>query len=209
MANGVRQICLLLIPSAVLMAVLAEPITRLVYQRGAFGARGHRPGVRGDGLVVDLAALPGREPAVLAHLLQPAAAVGHDGAGRRSTWWSTPALAAALYGPFGIAGIVIGTVVGHGRDVRGAGLCCCAATSAGSRGGARSAAALRDARRGGAAGGACPTASGTGSTSLLGRGRSSRRPWPCSRRSPPAWPSTRRRCGRCGCPRRARSGGCC
>ena len=37
MANGVRQICLLLIPSAVLMAVLAEPITRLVYQRGAFG----------------------------------------------------------------------------------------------------------------------------------------------------------------------------
>ena len=38
MANGVRQICLLLIPSAVLMAVLAEPITRLVYQRGAFGA---------------------------------------------------------------------------------------------------------------------------------------------------------------------------
>ena len=38
MANGVRQICLLLIPSAVLMAVLAEPITRLVYQRGVFGA---------------------------------------------------------------------------------------------------------------------------------------------------------------------------
>ena len=46
MANGVRQICLLLIPSAVLMAVLAEPITRLVYQRGAFGAGGHRPGRR-------------------------------------------------------------------------------------------------------------------------------------------------------------------
>ena len=37
MGSGVRQICLLLIPSAVLMAVLAEPITRLVYQRGAFG----------------------------------------------------------------------------------------------------------------------------------------------------------------------------
>ncbi len=37
MANGVRQICLLLIPSAVLMAVLAVPVTRLVYQRGAFG----------------------------------------------------------------------------------------------------------------------------------------------------------------------------
>jgi putative peptidoglycan lipid II flippase len=37
MAGGVRQICLLLIPSAVLMAVLAEPITRLVYERGVFG----------------------------------------------------------------------------------------------------------------------------------------------------------------------------
>src|SRR4051794_31973100 len=37
MANGVRQIALLLIPSAALMAVLAEPITRLVYQRGHFG----------------------------------------------------------------------------------------------------------------------------------------------------------------------------
>ena len=38
MANGVRQVGLLLIPSAVLMAVLAEPITRLVYQRGEFDA---------------------------------------------------------------------------------------------------------------------------------------------------------------------------
>jgi putative peptidoglycan lipid II flippase len=37
MANGVRQTLLLLIPSAVLLAVLAVPITRLVYQRGAFG----------------------------------------------------------------------------------------------------------------------------------------------------------------------------
>src|SRR3954449_13291166 len=38
MANGVRQVCLLLLPSAIGMAVLAEPITRLVYQRGAFDA---------------------------------------------------------------------------------------------------------------------------------------------------------------------------
>ena len=34
--NGIRQINLLLIPSAALMVVLAMPITRLVYQRGAF-----------------------------------------------------------------------------------------------------------------------------------------------------------------------------
>ena len=38
MAGGVRQIALLLIPSAVLMAVLAEPVTRLVYERGVFDA---------------------------------------------------------------------------------------------------------------------------------------------------------------------------
>src|SRR5947208_8689134 len=38
MANGTRQILLTLIPSAAIMAVLAVPITRLLYQRGAFGA---------------------------------------------------------------------------------------------------------------------------------------------------------------------------
>jgi putative peptidoglycan lipid II flippase len=38
MGNGMRQICLLLIPSAAVIAVLSEPITRLVYERGAFGA---------------------------------------------------------------------------------------------------------------------------------------------------------------------------
>jgi putative peptidoglycan lipid II flippase len=35
--NGIRQINLMLIPSAALMAVLATPITRLVYQHGSFG----------------------------------------------------------------------------------------------------------------------------------------------------------------------------
>jgi putative peptidoglycan lipid II flippase len=37
LGNGMRQINLLLIPSAGLMAVLATPITRLVYQHGSFG----------------------------------------------------------------------------------------------------------------------------------------------------------------------------
>ena len=36
--NGMRQINLLLIPSAALMLVLATPITRLIYQHGHFGA---------------------------------------------------------------------------------------------------------------------------------------------------------------------------
>jgi putative peptidoglycan lipid II flippase len=34
--NGIRQINLMLIPAAALMAVLAHPITRVVYQRGDF-----------------------------------------------------------------------------------------------------------------------------------------------------------------------------
>ncbi len=37
MGTGVRQICLLLIPAAALTIALAEPITRIIYQRGAFG----------------------------------------------------------------------------------------------------------------------------------------------------------------------------
>jgi putative peptidoglycan lipid II flippase len=38
LGNGIRQINLLMIPSAGLMAVLATPIVRLVYQHGEFGA---------------------------------------------------------------------------------------------------------------------------------------------------------------------------
>jgi putative peptidoglycan lipid II flippase len=38
LGNGIRQINLLLIPSAALLAVLAIPITRLVYQHGSFGS---------------------------------------------------------------------------------------------------------------------------------------------------------------------------
>lgn len=37
MASGVRQILLLLIPAAAISVVLAEPITRLIYERGEFG----------------------------------------------------------------------------------------------------------------------------------------------------------------------------
>ena len=35
---GVRQIVFLLVPSSIVVAVLAEPLTRLIYQRGAFTA---------------------------------------------------------------------------------------------------------------------------------------------------------------------------
>jgi putative peptidoglycan lipid II flippase len=37
-ANGVRQLALLLIPASAIFIALSEPITRLIYQHGAFGA---------------------------------------------------------------------------------------------------------------------------------------------------------------------------
>jgi putative peptidoglycan lipid II flippase len=111
MSNGVRQILLLLIPSAVLMAVLAEPITRLVYQRGEFGAGA--TDLVTEAMVWWSISLPFQGVSLLFSrtffsLQQP---------------WATTALAGvnmgvnalvalALYKPFGIAGIVLGTVAG-------------------------------------------------------------------------------------------------
>ncbi|MEJ7716688.1 MAG: lipid II flippase MurJ [Thermoleophilaceae bacterium] len=111
MANGVRQICLLLIPSAVLMAVLAEPITRLVYERGAFDAEATE--LVASAMVWWAISLPFQGVSLLFSrtffsLQRP---------------WATTALAGlnlavnalvalALYRQLGIAGIVIGTVVG-------------------------------------------------------------------------------------------------
>ena len=111
MANGVRQICLLLIPSAVLMAVLAEPITRLLYERGEFDAQA--TDLVTTALVWWSISLPFQGVSLLFSrtffgLQKP---------------WATTALAGvnmvvnalvalALYKPFGIGGIVIGTVAG-------------------------------------------------------------------------------------------------
>jgi putative peptidoglycan lipid II flippase len=111
MATGMRQIFLLLIPSAVLMAVLAEPITRLVYQRGHFGT--------------------GATDLVSTAMFWWSFSLPFQGASlllSRSFFslqrpWATTALAGlnmvvnallalVLHGPFGISGIVIGTVVG-------------------------------------------------------------------------------------------------
>jgi putative peptidoglycan lipid II flippase len=111
MSNGLRQICLLLIPSAVLMAVLAEPIVRLLYQRDAFGPEA--TDLVTTALVWWSISLPFQGVSLLFSrtffgLQQP---------------WATTALAVvnmvvnavvafALYKPLGIAGIVIGTVAG-------------------------------------------------------------------------------------------------
>jgi putative peptidoglycan lipid II flippase len=111
MANGMRQILLTLVPSAVIIAVLADPITQLVYQRGKFDA--------GDTDLVATAlfwwafSLPAQGASLL--LSRTFFALQRP--------WVTTALsggnlvvnltvALALYKPFGISGIVIGTVVG-------------------------------------------------------------------------------------------------
>jgi putative peptidoglycan lipid II flippase len=111
MGAGVRQICLLLIPSAVLMAVLAEPITRLVYERGAFGAEATE--LTSTAMVWWSISLPFQGVSLLFSrtffsLQRPWATTALAGV----NLVVNAALAAALYGPFEIAGIVLGTVVG-------------------------------------------------------------------------------------------------
>jgi putative peptidoglycan lipid II flippase len=111
MANGVRQICLLLIPSAAFMAVLAEPITRLVYERGQFDPAATN--LVSEAMFWWAFSLPAQGVSLLLSrtyfsLQRP---------------WMTTALAGAnmvvnaivalaLYKPLGVGGIVIGTVVG-------------------------------------------------------------------------------------------------
>src|ERR687884_246093 len=111
MANGMRQICLTLIPSAAFMAVLAEPITRLIYQRGAFNTRA--TDLVAEAMVVWAFSLPAQGVSLLLSrtyfsLQRP---------------WLTTALAGgnlvtnalvalALYKPLGVTGVVLGTVAG-------------------------------------------------------------------------------------------------
>jgi putative peptidoglycan lipid II flippase len=109
-ANGVRQIAMLLIPAAVYTAVLAEPLTRVVYQRGEFGV--------------------GSTDAVSEALFWFSFSLPFSGANLlltrtffslRRPWFPTSlagmslvvnvGVSAALYSSLGIAGIVIGTAV--------------------------------------------------------------------------------------------------
>ena len=111
MANGVRQIALLLIPSAVIMAVLAEPITRLVYERGEF-----------DAAATDLVAEAMLWWAVSLPFQGISLLYSRTYFSLQKPWTTTAlagvnlvvnaAVAAALYKPFDVAGIVIGTVIG-------------------------------------------------------------------------------------------------
>jgi putative peptidoglycan lipid II flippase len=109
---GIRQINLLLIPSGALMAVLAEPIVRLVYQRGAFGSGST------DLVSTALFWFSFSLPFAGVNLL-----LGRTFFAVKRPWIPT-ALAAmnmvvdivvslALYKPLGIAGLVIGTVAAN------------------------------------------------------------------------------------------------
>src|SRR5919198_3953242 len=112
-ANGMRQVFLLLIPAAAATLALATPITRLIYQHGAFGP--HSTEQVSSALFWFSFSLPSSGVNLLLtssffSLQRP---------------WITTGIAAlnlsvnvavsvALYKPFGIPGIVIGTAVGSG-----------------------------------------------------------------------------------------------
>jgi putative peptidoglycan lipid II flippase len=111
MANGMRQILFVLVPAAAAILALSEPMIRLVYQRGEFG--------------------PGETTLVATALFWFAFSLPTNGLYLLQTrtffsvqrpWRATTlalidlvvsALAAlALYGPFGVGGVVAGTGIG-------------------------------------------------------------------------------------------------
>jgi putative peptidoglycan lipid II flippase len=108
--TGTRQIFLLLIPAAACTLVLAEPITRLVYQRGEFGTAS--TDIVSEALFWFSFSLPFAGVNLLLtrtffSLQRPWLPTGL-GAG---TLVINLLVALALYKPFGVAGIVIGTAV--------------------------------------------------------------------------------------------------
>ena len=111
-ANGVRQNFLMLVPAAALLAVLATPITRVIFQHGAFGS--------------------GSTDQVSSALFWFSFALPLNGINLlltrtffsfRRAWVPTllalanvvfnVAVSAALQGPLGIPGIVVGTIAGN------------------------------------------------------------------------------------------------
>jgi putative peptidoglycan lipid II flippase len=111
MANGTRQILMLLIPSAALMAVLAEPITRLVYERGAFGTGA--TDLVSEAMWVWALSLPAQGASLLFSRtffslqrpwLNTALSVG--------SLVTNAIVSAALYEPLGVKGVVLGSVAG-------------------------------------------------------------------------------------------------
>ena len=108
--TGTRQICLLLIPAAACTLVLAEPITRLVYQRGAFGPESTE--IVAEALFWFSFSLPFAGINLLLtrtffSLQRPWLPTGLGAA----TLVLNLVVAVALVGPYGIGGIVFATAV--------------------------------------------------------------------------------------------------
>jgi putative peptidoglycan lipid II flippase len=109
-ANGIRQIALLLIPAAAVTLALSEPIVRLVYERGEFNAESTQQ--TAEALFWFSFSLPfsgfnlllTRTFFSLQSPWTPTALAG-------VTLVINAAVSAALYGPLGIGGVVLGTVV--------------------------------------------------------------------------------------------------
>jgi putative peptidoglycan lipid II flippase len=109
-ANGMRQIFLLLIPAAAATLALATPITRLIYQHGEFGSSS--TDLVSSALFWFSFSLPFSGVNLLLtrtffSLQKPWITTGIAGLNLAVN----VAVSVALYSPFGIAGIVIGTGV--------------------------------------------------------------------------------------------------
>jgi putative peptidoglycan lipid II flippase len=116
MANGMRQILLLLVPAAAAVLVLSEPMTRLVYQRGEFDAA--QTEVVATALFWFSLSLPFNGLFLLLtrtffSLQRPWVPTAISGA----NLLITAVVALALYAPFGVGGIVVGTVVATAASV--------------------------------------------------------------------------------------------
>jgi putative peptidoglycan lipid II flippase len=116
MANGMRQIVLLLIPAAAAMLVLSEPMIRLVYERGDFGP--HATDLVSTALFWFAFSLPFNGLFLLLtrtffSLQRPWIPTAISGGNLAIT-----AIAAAvLYKPFGVGGIVAATVIATAASV--------------------------------------------------------------------------------------------
>ena len=117
MANGMRQILLLLIPAAAAILVLSEPMARLVYERGEFDAA--QTELVAEALFWFAFSLPLQRPLPAA---SPAPSSASSGPGSRPSISGvnlviTALAALALYGPFGVGGIVAATAIATAASV--------------------------------------------------------------------------------------------
>jgi putative peptidoglycan lipid II flippase len=116
MANGMRQIVLLLVPAAAAILVLSEPMVRLVFQRGEFDAAS--TDLVATALFWFAFSLPFNGIFLLLtrtffSLQRPWVPTAISGINLAIT----AAAALALYGPFGVGGIVAATVIATAASV--------------------------------------------------------------------------------------------